>query len=345
MKPELNGNIATGPLSGPVGAVRDSNMEALRIVAMSMILFVHIFTHAITHRSIGNLYYLWYPVLSCGVDIFFLISGWFGIRWSWRGITRLLLIMGLFNVINILGCYLLQIPLAPAKAIEILLFPIGHEGGYWFMQVYLLLMVTAPIVSRGLDTLEKHPMRMFMLIFSVVNFYSCWLGHNQCNLTGYSYIQALYLYCLARWLRKDDLLYRHLPQWSCPAGFFAITILLGLAGYRWPEVFHYEFYNSLPIVVASVFLLIYFSRLRFRSRFVNAVAAASLGCYLLQDGLIGESLLYKTMHEWWKTLPLWETLLLFAAVYVLLWTASYLVTRLISIILKVCFKRNKSPLY
>ena len=314
-------------------------MEALRIVAMSMILCVHILSHAVTHRSIGNAYYLWYPVLSCGVDIFFLISGWFGIRWSWRSFIRLLLLMITFNVCNILGCMLLSVPLSWDTVLPILLFPFGHKGGYWFMQVYLLLMITAPVVSRGLDSMDKRSLRVFIIVFSFINFYSCWLGGNQCNPTGYSYIQALYLYCLARWLRRDDLLYRRMPQWACIPGFLIITVLLGIAGYYEPALFHYEFYNSLPIVAASVLLLIFFSRLTFRSKFINAVATASLGCYLLQDGLIGSGYLYKMMHNWWITMPMWQTLSAYFAVYLMLWAASYLITSVVSLMMRPIGRR------
>jgi len=332
MKNELSGK-------SHAGSRRDSNMEALRIVAMTMILCIHMLTHAITHRSIGNAYYLWYPVLSCGVDIFFMISGWFGIKWSWRSFIRLLLIMVIFNAVNIVGSITLGVAPAPARIIEIAIFPFGHEGGYWFMQVYLLLMVVAPVVSRGLDAMDRHSLRVFILVFSIVTFYFCWLGHNQCNRTGYSDMQALYLYCLARWMRRDDVLYRNIPQWACMTGFFAITIALGIAAYHWPVLFQYEFYNSLPIVAASALMVVFFSRLSFRSRAVNAIATASLGCYLLQDGLIGQGFVYRQMHEWWTSWSLWQTLAAYLGVYLLLWLGSYLVTFLINKLVQALFHK------
>lgn len=320
----------TRPLRQTVATMRDSNMEALRIVAMSLILCVHMLSHAITHGSIGNRYYLWYPVLSCGVNIFFLISGWFGMRWSWRSFIRLLAVMVVFNLLNVAGCYLLGVELTAHKVIDAIIFPFAHDNGYWFMQVYLLLMFTAPVVSRGLDTMNTRTLREFIIIFSVFNFYSCWLGGNQCNITGYTYVQALYLYCLARWMRRDDILLRLLPQWVCLPGYFVITGLLGILGYYKPAVFKYELYNSLPIVLASVMMLLFFARLSFRSRAINAIASASLGCYLLQDGYIGHFFFYRVMHGWWTGMPMWRALAAYAAVFIMIWVIAYLVMSAVS---------------
>ena len=57
---------------------------------------------------------------------------------------------------------------------------------------------------------------------------------------------------------------------------------------KYPEIIKNKFtphaqtaYNSVINIFASVFIFLYFSKLKIRSGLINAVASASLGCYLL----------------------------------------------------------------
>ena len=65
---------------------RDSNLELLRIVAMSMIVIYHIFVHGISPVYVGShsILTVWYVPFIFGVNLFILISGYYGIRLSWN---------------------------------------------------------------------------------------------------------------------------------------------------------------------------------------------------------------------------------------------------------------------
>lgn len=70
---------------------RDSNMELLRIIAMVIIMFVHANFRALGHPTLEELAcspvgtfvrYLWEGLCILGVNVFVMLSGWYGIRFK-----------------------------------------------------------------------------------------------------------------------------------------------------------------------------------------------------------------------------------------------------------------------
>lgn len=78
---------------------RDSNLELLRIVAMSMIVIYHIFVHGISPVYVGShsILTVWYVPFIFGVNLFILISGYYGIRLSWKSFLSLMWIIVFYS--------------------------------------------------------------------------------------------------------------------------------------------------------------------------------------------------------------------------------------------------------
>ena len=89
--------------------------------------------HVVSNNHIASMdAYRWH------IPGFLLISGYFGIRFSWRKIVALLSV--------VYGCYWLTIPYRwGTESLLSLLLP--HGG--WFLPFYLVLMVLAPILNVG----------------------------------------------------------------------------------------------------------------------------------------------------------------------------------------------------
>lgn len=301
---------------------RESGVELLRVVAMSMILIVHFMTHAIGRRTMApGMYATLSPFVTGGITLFFLITGWFGVKFKWRGILKFIWTIFLFSVINVLLCIGFDKMPDTQTLIDTVLFPVSR-GKYWFMQVYLGLLLTAPLLNAGLRELSLKDLRIVTAVLTLFTVYSCGIGHNQCNTTGSTYMQGVYLYCLGYYLHRDDTLYRRIPQWGC----IAIYLLMkgGMAiwlRHDWTMI-NFLSYNSLPALIGEVALFLFFARLHFKSKFVNYLGAASFGCYLLQDGLFGKSYFYGVMHGWYQQHTLMEVLAIYAGVFVAIWTAA-----------------------
>lgn len=310
------------------GRLRDSNMEFLRIIAMSMILTGHVFTHGLTVSVKPTpLYSILEPFFLCGVNLFFLISGWFGMRFSLRSFVKLSATTFFFIAVNILLLLVCGVGVELKTIADSFFFPVS-KGKYWFIMVYLCLLILVPFINAGIENLPKDKFGKIMLLFTFFNLYSCWGGGNYVNVNGYTIVQAIWLYCVARWLRINKGLVARIPRYWWLIGFILCTLVVSIVGVVW-KLRYFE-YNSPFIFLASVALFVYFSQVSMRNCVVNRVAGASLGCYLLQDGLFGREYFYKLMEPAYKYImssyQLWLAITLLSVMIISLIAAYWLVS-------------------
>jgi len=307
---------------------RLSNMEALRIVAMSMILIHHFLVHGLTPELIPHhLYYIVGPFFLCGVDLFFLISGHFGIRFSVSKALKLSLTVVYFSVINVLILWVLGVHVPVKGLIDTLFYsPVG--SGYWFLRVYLLLMISSPIVNAGLRALSREQLRNTLLLSTAVILYV--KGH----MASYNYLNAAYMYCIGYYVRQYGLA-KPLSCGKLLAIFFVFSALGSVQSLAASivDISSYALsYDSLVLIVASVSLYLCFARMTFSLGWVNSLAAASFGCYLLQDGALGLYWLYEAQGMFVTTHGYgMQSLAMFAATFVALWAASWVLTEFMNL--------------
>lgn len=110
--------------------MRDSRIELYRCLCMFGVVLLHSLTqggYADAHRGLDNL-------MTPSVVGFVFISGWFGIRFSWKGVRKILsigawcwVVIAMLNW-NFRSSY-------------------GIGGFWWFLWMYLALMTLAPLVE------------------------------------------------------------------------------------------------------------------------------------------------------------------------------------------------------
>lgn len=272
---------------------RESNLELLRIVAMSMILWIHFFRYAGPVYATGT-FRITETFCIYAVDLYVLISGWFTIRTTWRSVIRLWLYTLFFIVAVVCGHLAITgTPPGSWQAVRNAVFAPFSDSHLWFLGVYFALMVLAPVLNRGIRGISLHDMRLFILALTFLEFYSDYLFNNSHDKFGVSLYNFIYLYYLGRYLREEPWI-KKIPTWSL---FLAAAALIAayctselyflLYRYEALETFtHYTIRHNSPLVVGvSALLVLFFSRLQFHSKAVNYVASASLGCYIIQEGL------------------------------------------------------------
>lgn len=304
---------------------RRSNLEAVRILAMGMIVIHHFISHAIGIGCIKQVYLVINPFVYGGVNLFFLISGYFLVRFSLKNLARLIFIVAFFGLINIIPFAIFPIGPNPSSIIRRMFFPIAYSS-YWFLQIYLALMIVSPILNIGLKSLSNRVLLEFILIFSVFTFYSCFIGRNMTNPDGYSLGQALYLYTLGYCISRNM---KNLSKISSQKYFLVAILTIIIISYISSFIQNIRFmeYNSPLMVVASTMILIGFARMDFSSKVVNSIASASLGVYLLQDGYLGFNFLYAWMNEiWYSSHNLGYRVFIYVCVFFGLWIASWMLT-------------------
>lgn len=151
------------------GGGRNSNIELLRVTAMSLIILHHMMVHGLNpgvHSILyANLSSTIYPVLEIGVNLFFMISGYFGVKLSLQSILKLAFIIFLFTIVNYLICLPFNIYPTLEDIFLNVLFPIS-KANYWFISVYLRIIMVSPLINMGLNGLDRNKLRSFIVVFT-----------------------------------------------------------------------------------------------------------------------------------------------------------------------------------
>lgn len=243
-----------------------SNMELLRIVATSMILIHHFLLHGLERGLPYDLYYLLDTAFYYGVDLFFLVSGHFLIKTSLKSITKICLILIFFGLVNLIISAACGETAGKGAWIQAIIYPISGSP-YWFMKVYVLLLITAPFINTALQTLPLRQYRNALIIFTIAAIYM--RGH----IASYNYLNGLYFYCLAHYLRRSGFALR-VRKRNLLLSFAAITAVYAILSYTLAPRFdsfkiYFGSYDTPFMILGSAALYMYFSRLNFSSSIVS----------------------------------------------------------------------------
>ena len=140
---------------------RDSNMELLRLVAIFFIILYHLtlfFTYSAGQDN--KLMYSMNLMLHTGVVLFVLISGYYGIRFSFKGLLKVLAIMFVYYVPMMLVKYK-YFNNGEVSLMDSVCFV--SRTSYWYMRTYIILFLLSPIINKCIETINAKQ-RIFLLI-------------------------------------------------------------------------------------------------------------------------------------------------------------------------------------
>lgn len=294
---------------------RQSNMELLRLVAMMMILVMHMdygafglpTVEGVEQAPMTTFWRIFVEHLCLvAVNVYVLISGWFGIRPKKKSFVRLIVQVATYSII-ITGAFLL---LGKTR------FKIGYVTDmlivgkqYWFVVSYLLLYLVSPILNAFVEHSTKREFQWMLLVFFGFQFIYSWIFGLEEFAGGYSALSFMGLYLLARYVKiyenedenencyPDGIASRfthHASRFTFSTLFSlylfiaAITALFVFLAYRWKgDSFGdacagiFAHYNSPFIVVSSLLVLLMFSKLQFQSKVINYLSSSALAVYLI----------------------------------------------------------------
>lgn len=267
--------------------VRSSNIELLRIVCMLMVLACHAngyineadlaVENGFTRLLINQF------CLVC-VNVFVMISGWFGIKASWKGAGKLLFQVLYVTLFCTVVCFALGQPVSLKKDIlPYLLF----GSGYWFVVSYLVLYALSPVLNSFIEQASRQQFRNVLIAwFSVEIVYGFLLDAGYFNF-GFSPMSFAGLYLLARYVRLYPGKLFSLGIGADFAVYISLSLLSAVLfwfGYKWFGMgFHLNHYDSPLAILASLFFLLAFSKMDFQSRTVNWLASSAFAIYLIHE--------------------------------------------------------------
>lgn len=145
---------------------REIKYEILRIVAMMMIIILHYlskggFLVPLSEEPSAITCLSWMIEAFClvAVNVYVLISGYFGYTAEWKIKKAVTLWLQVFFYAFAVGVFMLSLGIADRSAFTVyegikLLFPIVTEH-YWFATSYLLLFLMMPFLKAGIDKVSK----------------------------------------------------------------------------------------------------------------------------------------------------------------------------------------------
>lgn len=184
---------------------RQANVELMRIFAMFLIVVWHIYghymegcdtIHPLVQKAMGFIT----GFISFHVDLFILITGYFGIKNNKKAIVKNLLLcafyLWVFNLISLLS--------EGTIYIEQVVFPISHSP-WWFMTVYFLMVLVAPFVEKMFSTFCKKDWYAWIITVTIINVYFGHLHHvGSVYLMGFNLINMINVYSIGAFIRTQQ---------------------------------------------------------------------------------------------------------------------------------------------
>lgn len=299
--------------------MRDSNIELLRMLAMFLVLLVHADFFSIGRPSVIDIqtnlmdstFRIFFEALSivC-VNVFVLISGWFGIRPSLKGISNfifqcLFFLMGLYVVTLLIGISTLSLK--------------GIAGCFaatqlnWFIKAYLLLYILSPVLNAFVESADRKVFRNVLIAyFAFVCTYG-WIGAAIFMMSGCTTLFFIGLYLLARYMRIYQPNFTRFKYTEDIAVYFFVSVFVTAACITPPLLIKLNFqpwwgYIAPTTIIGAVFLLLAFTKIKFQSRFVNWCGASCFAVFLLHTNpnIVGHFKdLFIYLHTNFSTLEFW----------------------------------------
>ena len=276
---------------------RESGIELLRIIAMLMVMFVHADFLAMGAPNSADIVNnvadasvrVWIQTLTvCCVDIFVLISGWFSINPKIKSVSAFLFqclffYFGIYIVLMLLGQTSLSV-----KGLKICIVATKLN---WFIKSYLFLYILAPVLNIYVQQVDRKTQRNVLLAFYSMLFVYGWLFDATYEVAnGCSTLSFIGLYLIARYIRVfQPKIVVMSPKRYLLINVFVVSFItvLFITPPYW-GILNSTFLGNVwisnispLIVMISVFFLLYFANLRFKSLFINIVAASSFAAFLL----------------------------------------------------------------
>lgn len=276
------------PISSITRGPRQSNFELLRLFAMFLVLIVHSDFWTLGRPTIANLEDM--PIQSLTkvffesisvvcVNCFILISGWFGIRPTLRGLSNFIFQCLYF----IIGCYTVRLIIfGGGVTINGIMQCLLLTPNSWFIHSYIGLYILSPVLNEFLNKASQKTIRIFLIIFFLYQSTYGWFNGAQYFMLGYSAISFAGLYLLAGYVKRypNRLIYQKTGGY-----LYAISIICNTALYYAVTFIGFPLdvyaYCSPFIVMGAVGLLLIFKDIKIKtSKIINRLALSAFAVYL-----------------------------------------------------------------
>lgn len=312
---------------------RYSNLELARIISMISIVLWHFIVHGVYQSSLpesvsmsaetfDDSLLLATSLFVCfGTNLFVLISGYFGIRLSWKGILNLWLLTSFYNFLNII----VNDQVTLSSVVHSLII---SSTEHWFFQAYLWLMLASPLINAGIDCLDHRKLTLLVIVGGVLCCVSGWFFENN-NSTGHNALQLFYVYIIGRYIYKIAL-----PNkiTSVKAAIIymgsCLCAIVFMMLYQRRGTFMHTHHNNPFILISSIAVFLLFTKMNIKSKSLNFIAKSVPAILLISDMVFDESI-YSKVFDYYQQFGIG---LKFGVVMIVMLIAVFILSILIDLI-------------
>lgn len=267
---------------------RNSSIELYRIFATFTVLIVHfngwfvgdwpLPAYDIDHPTLFRTGQMLITalVVIC-VNMFVIISGYFGIKLKFSSIVKLYVYLFLIYV----PLYLLKFVSAREFVFADFLercFVISYAG--YFIQCYFMLMILSPVLNAFVEKKGRQSLKWVLLFWLLEFWFGCImdveeLGYKQ----GYSVIHFVLVYMIARCIRLYEEDIKKVSPWVWVAGYLlstAILVAFFIMGVTWCWD-----YSNPVVVFSAVCSFLPFLYKTYHNKVINWIASGTLAVYII----------------------------------------------------------------
>ena len=278
--------------------IRQSNIELLRLLSMFALLFLHFYTHSLLPSEVyvsQTGFWKNFPIVvssltSLQVNIFILISGWFGIHTTSKKIISFYLLCAFYGVLT----YLLSIGIGNSFSLAdfaISFMPFSAMKGWWFVKAYLFLMLLAPLFNKAIDNMSRHEFLYVLLALVLINSFFGFFFKQEINKDGHNFMQLMYVYFIGRYLALHLNVERQkLRKWTaiisiCSVALYALVWLFNDNYLHFVKPSTFLLRNNVWSLFNSIVIFLFFTTIRFESKFINWLAKGAFAVYLVHESI------------------------------------------------------------
>lgn len=265
---------------------RELNIELMRIFSMMLILLWHISGHLLPLLPSGvnhveaplnyiNLF------ITFHVDLFVIITGYFGVHHRGRSLMKIILLCLFYT------CLLNIISLLRGNGINWKDFLPFSNNPWWFMKVYLLLLLIAPILERYMSICSNKEFYAMLAIAAFISVYMGWFMHiSPYDNHGYDIFNFILLYIIGHWLRLEDQMTIKLKaDYKIPLAIFLLCCVVRykvqpISGLNWLD------YSSPLNIIMAICVFCLFLKIKIPqklSRIILFFSSSAISVYLVTD--------------------------------------------------------------
>lgn len=277
---------------------RNYGIDALRILAMFMVVLLHVLGKggalaSLEMFSFGyEIAWLLEIMAYCAVNCYALVSGYvmYGSGPKYSSLALLWLQVAFYTVL-ITCIYAVAHPETITEfSFRNAFFPVSTRQ-YWYFSAYFALFFFIPLINTAMEQMSKT--QLTTLVVAIIALFSLsvtFFNTDSFGLeTGYTVIWMISLYIIGAYMRKYSV-NEKLSGVKATAGYFVCVAVMFLYKFIFDKGHLTEYrlieYVSPTVLFAAIFLFIAFSKMKtgkFSSKLIATLAPLSFGVYLIHS--------------------------------------------------------------